>query len=607
MNYRLIPPALPNLHLRCLCLMMLCLCALLPSSAQNGLFKLLIKGPQADSFRIVSGLPATFLSAQEGIEAIHSARQELMKQGYLACSIDSTSQSESALSIWPYLGQKFSWAILRNGNIPAHLLNQYRFDPKKYFGKPLSVQVLYPFFDKIIRYYEDNGYPFCRLYLDSIQSDYAQVSGALTLDQGPLTRLDTVILNEDVNINRHYVFRFLGLKQKMLYNESKIGALSTRLREIPFLAESYPWRLDFTIAKTTLNLYLKNKSANRADVLIGLLPNNEELGGKFLLTGDVKLAFANALGQGEQIQLNWQNLQYRSPRYNIQFSLPFLLRSPIGITGRFDFYKKDTTFKTTNGELGLIYQFNAFDQVKVYYELAGNRLGSVNVNNLISTRSLPANGDATYRTVGMEISTGKVDYRLNPRKGYRLMLNAGVSFRNLIRNTTIENTFDPIAGKPFSYLYDSLDLRSYKYNVRAQFSHYTPLGKRISLAKMYSGGLTYSTNPLFRNELFQIGGYRLLRGFDEGSFFVNQYHVITMEPRYLLSLNSYFFLFGDLAYVQSKYLNTFLTDIPYSLGAGMTFETRAGLFNISYAVGGRTNIPLQFRGSKVHFGYINYF
>jgi hypothetical protein len=43
----------------------------------------------------------------------------------------------------------------------------------------------------------------------------------------------------------------------------------------------------------------------------------------------------------------------------------------------------------------------------------------------------------------------------------------------------------------------------------------------------------------FRNELFQIGGNRLLRGFDEESQFVSQYLVPSVEYRYLIGQNSY--------------------------------------------------------------------
>ena len=575
--------------------------------AKSQSIKLILHGDQKDSFMIYSSLKSNYASLPECLDDLEQSKLILTGKGFLSCSIDSIVQQDSLIHAYTFLGDKYTWAQLSNDNIPNHLLTQLRFEPKKYFNRPIQVKTLYPLFEKIIRYYEDNGYPFCNLRLDSVVSSKGAVSAKLHLETGPLTKLDTIIINEDVNISRHYVLSYLGLKQKSLYNESRIKSISSRLKEVPFLTESYPWRMDFTVAKSTLNLYLKNKSANRADVLIGLLPSNDEIGGKFLLTGDIKLAFSNALGQGEQIQLNWQNLQYRSPRYDIQFSLPYLLKTPIGLTGKFDFYKKDTTFKTTKGELGLLYQINLFNQIKVYYELSSNKLGSVNTNALLLSRSLPANGDVTYRSFGTEFQWSKTDYKPNPRKGFRLLVNASLSLRKMLKNTTIESTFDPVAGKPFAYLYDSIQLNSIKYSLFANFSYYVPLSKRIILATTYSGATTFSNTDLFRNELFQIGGYRLLRGFDEGSLFVNQYHILTVEPKFLLSQNSYFFIFSDIGFIQSKYLKSMLNDRPYSFGAGMTFETKAGLFNISYGVGARNNQSLQLRNSKIHFGYINYF
>ncbi|MBL7764879.1 MAG: BamA/TamA family outer membrane protein [Chitinophagaceae bacterium] len=566
-----------------------------------------LEGEGKYSFLLKDKVDSNYFGFQEALQTLKNAQMEWISQGYLTAGIDSLQSDDSICRAWVYLGEKYAWAKLKNKNIPANVLAESKFKEQDLLGKTVEAKNLRPFFEKIIRHYEDRGYPFASLRLDSVRIQKDQVEALLVLDTGPLTYLDTVILNEDAHITKHYVLRYLGLHEGMLYSESKIKAMSTRIREVPFLAESYPWRMDFAVHKTTLNLYVKNKSANRADVLIGLLPNNQELQGRFLLTGDIKLAFNNALGQGESIQLNWQNLQYKSPRLDVSFMYPFLLNTPIGLTGKFNFYKKDTTFRTVNGELGLVYQFNANEQLKLYYELSGSRLLNLNIPALIANRRLPDNADIKYKTFGMEALLSRVDYKLNPRKGYRAMLNAGISLRSFIKNAEIENTFDPVEGKNFSYLYDSIRLKNYKYNLTGMLTGYLPLAKRFVLSASWHGGITYSTNPLYRNELFQIGGYRLLRGFDEGSLFVNTYQVLTLEPHYLLSQNSYFFLFADAAYIQSKYSTFNLSDLPYSAGLGMTFETKAGLFNISYAIGARKNQDFQFRNSKVHFGYINYF
>lgn len=555
----------------------------------------------------ITNINTAFPSFTEASAALQDARNTMLSLGYLTHSIDSVLVDDSITYAKVTIGRKYVWASLKNKNIPSWLMTQSRFDEKKYFGRPVEIKVLAPVFEKVIRYFEDNGYPFASLYLDSVHIENEGVHALLNLDKGPLIKIDTIIINEDVNISHNYITQYLGIREGSPYNESKIKSINTRIRELSFLQESNPWRMDFSSTTNKLNLYLKAKSANRADVLVGLQPNTQETGGKFLLTGDIKLAFVNALGQGESLQLNWQNLQYKSPRYNVLISAPYLLGTPVGVSGKFDFYKKDTSFRNINGELGIFYQLNANDRIKVYYELASSRLGSVNIPALIATRKLPANADVTYRTFGAELLIQKTDYKLNPRKGYKVLVNASVSFRNILKNTTIENTFDPVEGKDFSYLYDTLKLKNYKYNIFTELQYFLPMSKRLILATMYHGGLAYSTNALYRNELFQIGGYRLLRGFDEGSLFVNHYQVLTIEPRYLISLNSYFFLFSDIAYIQSKFADTFIKDTPYSFGFGMAFETKAGIFNISYGVGKSTNQDFELKNSKVHFGYVSVF
>jgi len=583
-----------------------CLLLFIHSEMEAQSFAMKLRG-ETDSFLALTGMPLKFNSFIDCNEALINAHLALYRQGYLSASIDSLTWDETGASASVITGNKFKWASLKNKNIPSSLLTQSRFDEKNYFNKPVEPKKIYPVFEKIIRYFEDNGYPFADVYLDSIQIDKDQISALLTINKGPITKIDTVIINEDAGISKQYLMQYLGLKQGMLYSETKIRNISKRLRELSFLQESAPWRITFNVTGTKLNLYIKTRSANRADVLIGLLPNNAERQGKFLLTGDVKLAFVNALGFGENLSLNWQNLQYKSPRYDIEIQLPYLFNTPIGVSGKFNFYKKDTAFKNVNGELGLIYQFSANQQLKLYYELASSRVSSINIPTLINTRRLPESGDITYRTFGLEGQRSDVDYKPNPRKGYRIQINAGISFRNVLKNTTVEGTIDPVTNESFAFLYDSIRLKSFKYTVKGQGSYFIPLSKRAVLATTCYAGLTYSTDVLYKNELFQIGGYRLLRGFDEGSLFVNTYGVLSVEPRYLLSQNSYFFLFGDLGYIQSKYNTVNRSETPYSVGLGMVFETKAGLFNISYALGARQHQPFQFKSSKVHFGYVSYF
>ena len=120
-------------------------------------------------------------------------------------------------------------------------------------------------------------------------------------------------------------------------------------------------------------------------------------------------------------------------------------------------------------------------------------------------------------------------------------------------------------------------------------------------------GGSFISNPVFLNELYRIGGNKLLRGFDEESIFVSTYNVVTAEFRFLLSKNSFFQVFMDAAYVEDRTLDRFRKDFPYGFGAGNTFETKAGMFAVSYALGSQQGNPINFRSAKVHFGYYNLF
>ena len=118
-----------------------------------------------------------------------------------------------------------------------------------------------------------------------------------------------------------------------------------------------------------------------------------------------------------------------------------------------------------------------------------------------------------------------------------------------------------------------------------------------------NGGAVFNPN-LLKNELLRIGGSRLLRGFDEQSIYTDAYNVATLEYRYMIMRNSYFFVFIDAAYIHRKFNNTVFQDFPFGFGTGITFETKIGIFGLTYALGQQKYKIVDFRNSKLHFGYV---
>ncbi|HVG12837.1 MAG TPA: hypothetical protein VM843_07525, partial [Flavisolibacter sp.] len=163
---------------------------------------------------------------------------------------------------------------------------------------------------------------------------------------------------------------------------------------------------------------------------------------------------------------------------------------------------------------------------------------------------------------------------------------------------------DP-ADPAFNYekLYDTVKLKTFQFRLAGGGAHYFKTGRQTTVKAGLQAGVFGSGN-IFRNEAFRIGGYRLLRGFDEESQFVSQYAVGTIEYRILLQRASNFFAFVDgglgkqLDRQNHSYLGT---------GLGISSETGAGIFNLVWAIGKRDDTQFNLRQSKVHLGFINYF
>ena len=96
-------------------------------------------------------------------------------------------------------------------------------------------------------------------------------------------------------------------------------------------------------------------------------------------------------------------------------------------------------------------------------------------------------------------------------------------------------------------------------------------------------------------------------GADEASIYCSSYAIGTLEYRFLFEQNSNFILFVDQGWWEDQSQEQLVTDDPLGFGAGTSFETKAGIFSLTYALGQQYNNPIEFRGGKVHFGFTSLF
>jgi hemolysin activation/secretion protein len=163
-----------------------------------------------------------------------------------------------------------------------------------------------------------------------------------------------------------------------------------------------------------------------------------------------------------------------------------------------------------------------------------------------------------------------------------------------------------VPGFDFASLYDSLKLTTYQLRLKGSVARYFPMGRQATLKTAAQVGWLQSSN-FFRNELFQIGGFKLLRGFDEESIFARGYMVGTAEFRYLTATNGYLFAFTDVGWARYDDELQQFSHTYWGGGLGINFQTRNSMVNLSWAIGKRNDLPLDVRQSKIHLGFVNFF
>ncbi|MEI6765842.1 MAG: BamA/TamA family outer membrane protein [Bacteroidota bacterium] len=565
----------------------------LESLGQNR-FSLKVQGADSISKKLVRKI--NYDAAVQSKEAVQQVLGAFLsgfyERGYLAARFDTVIyDTASATGIFT-AGMQYTWLNLSHGNADAELLHEEGFKQHQLKGKKISIPELMRLSDKMIRYCENNGYPFVSFQLDSVRIDSNRISAAIMLKKNDLVKIDSISVKGNARIARSYFYYYLKVRPGNLYNESIISKIPQRTRDLQFLTEKKPMEIVFEPGKAKIVMYLDRKKASRFDGLLGVMPNNRTTG-KLMLNGELKLALLSAFGRGELIDLQWRKLEKATQDLKIHLIYPYIFATPLGIDVAFKLYKKDTSYLSVNTNIGIQYLFSSDAYIKGFAEIASSSL--LKATGLGNATVLPDYADVSSVLYGIELSKLDYDYRFNPRKGYGIKLSGAAGNRQIKRNDLV----NPI-------LYDSLDLSSTQYKGACYADLFIPLARKATLM-IASDNAWIVGSELFDNELFQFGGLRSFRGFDEESFRASYYSIATAELRYLYEKNAYVSLFWNGAYYEKRTVKDFIHDTPYGFGAGLSFETRIGIFSISYALGSQYGSPVLFKQSKLHFGMISYF
>jgi len=514
-------------------------------------------------------------------------------EGFLAAGFDTLQKDSAQLNACLYAGEKYTWLKLGAGNVDEGILRSAGFSEKIFRGQIVDYKRASKLMEKILRWCENHGFPFASVHLDSIDISEGKITAQLNLTRNNLIKIDSVVVFGSAKIADVYLYSYLNIKPSDLYNEALIRDIRGRIKEIPFVNELKPYEVRFTADKARIELFLENKRASQFDLVVGLVPPPESSPGKYELTGDARLKLINAFGRGETMELNWKKPEPLSQDLKIRFNYPFLFSTPFGADLFFSLFKKDTTYLDVIRSIGIQYIIHGNNTLRAFVNFKESTLLSTSAFQFAT--SLPAFADISTTQYGLALHAEHLDYRLNPRSGFSLDADARIGDKTIHKNSDLNPA-----------IYDTLKLRSTSYHATLQADYFFPLAKQSVLVPGVKAAYQFSP-VIFRNELWRIGGLKTLRGYDEESITASLYVIGNLEYRLLLEQNSYLLAFVNSAYFRDQSRNA---PVPsgdrLGFGAGITFETRLGIFSFIYALG-RENGQVLLRNGKIHFGIVSTF
>ena len=539
------------------------------------------------------------------IGAIESHINLLRTKGFAAASLDSIIQKKDTLYAYIFKGNSYSISTF-NLDLEPEIIKDLKLERQLKSLNKFVYADIEAIKEKINQYLENRGYPFAKVFYQNWQIHSDSFSMELALEKGNLIIVDSFSNKVKTKVSNTLLKSYLGIAVGDIYNESLIKKMDKNLQKLPYVTVEKPTEVIFSDQSAVINVYVERKKTNLVDFIFGILPKNA-ITGKTVITGEAHINLWNAFGKGEKIFIDWRKLERSSQNLQLLFEYPFLLGTAIGINTDFGLKKRDTSHLDINWSVGIPYQFTGNGRIKLYFKNFQTIVLRPDTAFAARTKKLPTLQDVSSLLYGGEVYFETLDNIFQPQSGWEILGSIGIGSRKIKKNVAYgeikSNTFP---GYNFNNLYDSIDIKSLKSEIAWQINYYWRFAQH-HVAKFGTQGKGIFNQEVLENEYFRIGGSKILRGFDDESIRTSLYGLFNFEYRYLLSSNSYVFLFLDAAITQQKKEQSIINDFPFGFGAGINFSTKIGIFGLTYGIGKAQKNPIDFRGAKIHFGYLNYF
>jgi len=503
------------------------------------------------------------------VKFLQNIQNKDFKNGYALAGFDSIIHKNDKIYTYYNKGRQFNigqFSIESDDNIKIRNLK-----PDKLVNNKIN-----SFLHTYLDYYTNNGYPFAMIKITDFTINNNFIDISVKIDKGDFYVFDSLEIKGNAKINEHYIRKTTGLKSKEKFSNYKLQKFEKELNSIIFLEQDSPLQLAFSDSTVDIILYLKKRNNSSFNGFIGFIPNKNNTG-KLAITGDINLMLINSFGLGDFFGVKWQKYENLSQILQLNWSIPFILRTDFGPGISLNIEKRDTSYITTDFTAKIIYGSNIGNGMDFLIQSIRSRiLGAEDLTSNLKNFNL--------NLYGINYRYNKTDKFRMPQKGYIINIST-------------------LAGQR---IYTAETVKSLFLRSDIDFSLFIPIYRYINL-KLYNKTTVIYSKTLSNNELDFIGGLNSIRGFNDRSIPAAQYSFINAELRYLFDNSSAIFIFTNYGITQKRFTLENTTNYLFGTGIGIDLQTNAGIFSIVFANGTQNNQGFNLSNSKIHFGYKSFF
>lgn len=420
---------------------------------------------------------------------------------------------------------------------------------------------------KLTAYKTEKGDTFASINLSEInKKDDSTLIARLLVTTNQKRIIDDYVIKGYEKFPTSYLKYYSGLKKNVIFSQNTILKKNEILNSLGFASTIKPPETLFKKDSTIVYFYLKKTNNNLFDGILGF--NTSEETNRLQLNGYLNLELNNNLNYGEQLLINYKADGQEQVNFKTKATLPYILKTPVGVELQLQIFKRDSTFVTTDQQARLSYQISPSIKSYVGYKNyeSSNLLDNVVVGGAVEDYS------SSFITGGAQY----LKPQNNPFFPIKTSIKLDTELGNRDRN-------DGLKEKQTRISFEGL--------------HIFNLNKTNSIYIKNATSALFS-NTYFENELYRFGGINSIRGFNENSIDASLFTVVNTEYRLFLNNSIYAHSIIDLAYFENQQLD--LKQNLYSAGFGFGLKTNSGVLKIAFANGLIENRNFELSNSKIH-------